>query len=57
MLEAYRAMKVIFIHLMNITEEEFEQMLIDFEKECNEVPLQKTRYRAVIQKRLDTYND
>ncbi|CAG8576045.1 7843_t:CDS:2 [Paraglomus occultum] len=50
-LGAYRAMKIIFIHIMRITEEEFEQMLIDFEKECNEIMLSKTRYRAIIQKR------
>ena len=49
-------MKIIFAHIMGITEEEFEQMLIDSEKECNEVPLRKTRYRAVIQKRLDAYS-
>ena len=53
-LEAYRAMKIIFIHVMRITEEEFEQMLIDFEEECNEVVLRKMRYRAIIQKRLDS---
>ncbi|CAG8656281.1 5909_t:CDS:2, partial [Paraglomus occultum] len=51
---AYRAMKIIFIHIMRITEEEFEQLLIDYEKECNEVTLRKTRYRAIIQKRLES---
>ncbi|CAG8503698.1 1544_t:CDS:2 [Paraglomus brasilianum] len=49
--EAYKAMKIIFTHIMRITEEEFEQMLTDYEKECNEVTLCKTRYRAIIQKR------
>jgi len=44
-------MKIIFTHIMRITEEEFEQMLTDYEKECNEVTLRKTRYRAIIQKR------
>ena len=56
MVDAYRAMKIIFAHIMRITEEEFEQNLIDFEKECNEVTLCKTRYRAIIQKRLDAYD-
>ncbi|CAG8472896.1 11377_t:CDS:2 [Paraglomus occultum] len=49
--DAYRTMKIIFTHIMEITEEEFEQLLIDFEKECNEVTLCKTRYRAIIKKR------
>ncbi|CAG8503751.1 1547_t:CDS:2 [Paraglomus brasilianum] len=53
LVEAYKAMKIIFTHIMRITEEEFEQMLTDYEKECNEVPLRKERYRAIIQKRLD----
>ncbi|CAG8463472.1 8740_t:CDS:2 [Paraglomus occultum] len=55
-LGGYRAMKIIFIHIMRITEEEFEQMLIDFEKECNEITLRKTRYCAIIQKRLVVYD-
>ncbi|CAG8560021.1 7140_t:CDS:2, partial [Paraglomus occultum] len=53
-LEAYRAIKISFIHIMRITEEEFEQTLIGFEKECNEITHRKTRYRAIIQKRLDS---
>ncbi|CAG8533404.1 9376_t:CDS:2 [Paraglomus brasilianum] len=56
-MEAYTAMKISFTHIMGITEKEFEQMLIDFEKECNEVPLRKERYRAIIQKRSDAYGD
>ncbi|CAG8503771.1 1548_t:CDS:2 [Paraglomus brasilianum] len=55
-LEAYKGIKIILTHIMGITEKECEQMLIDFEKECNEVTLCKTRYRAIIQKRLDAYN-
>ena len=54
-MEAYKAMKIIFTHIMRITEEEFEQMLTDYEKECNEVTLCKTQYRAIILKRLDAY--
>ncbi|CAG8503811.1 1550_t:CDS:2, partial [Paraglomus brasilianum] len=30
---AYKAMKIILTHIMRITEEEFEQMLTDYEKE------------------------
>ena len=52
-MEAYTAMKISFTHIMGITEKEFEQMLIDFEKECNEVPLRKERYHTIIQKQLD----
>ena len=44
-------MKIIFAHIMGITEEEFEQMLIDYEKECDEVMSHRSRYRAIIQKR------
>ena len=50
-------MKIIFTYIMRITEEEFEQMLVDFEKECNEVTLCRTRYRAIIQKRLGAYDN
>ncbi|CAG8515416.1 10063_t:CDS:2 [Paraglomus occultum] len=57
MVDAYRAMKIIFAHIMRVTEEEFEEILIDFEKECNEATLCKTRYRAIIQKRLDAYDN
>jgi len=53
MVDAYGAMKIIFANIMRISEEEFEQMLIEFEKECNETTLYKTRYRAVIQKCFD----
>jgi hypothetical protein len=49
-LQAFEAMRVVISPIMEMKKEEYNQLLIEVENECNELTMHKKHYRVVVRR-------